>query len=87
MLDSLTRHTSRPRHIHHRQAITLYLSREHGLKKTENAEFKLMAIGQEKYSGYSWCRTYGSTSDELKQYSIATSITENEWIEVLPLVA
>jgi hypothetical protein len=63
-------------------AITLYLSHVHGLKVCENAEYKLMAMGKEKYTGRSWNRKYGSTADDLAQYRIATSVPKNKWIEV-----
>ena len=49
------------------KAITLYLSREHGLGASKRADYKLMAVGEEKFSGYRWNPTYGSTAAELEQ--------------------
>ena len=49
------------------KAVMLYLSHSGTLKACDNAAFRLMALGQEKRSGYSWRPTYGANSEQARR--------------------
>jgi len=66
------------------KAITQYLSQMKLLTKNENANYRLMALGAEKTSGYSWRPTFGSNAEQLKQYGVYTSLPKGVTAEVAP---
>lgn len=62
----------------------LYLCHKKILKDTDFAEFKLMALGNEKTTGSRWNPQYGSTAAELEQYGVYTSLPPSKDITVMP---
>jgi len=66
------------------KAIMLYISEKKLLQNSEHADLKLMPIGAESSSGPSYNRQFGTTAEQLEQYTVHTSLTSGVWLEVEP---